>query len=656
MAEIKAFVGHSFTEGDDDIVRSFLSFFDTIKGMLAHFEWKHARVAEPKELAAKVLELSKDCNTFIAICTRKELVVSSTALQDSRLRPNSRIVAKSDLEWKTSDWIIQEIGLAIGRDMSVIILLEDGCRRPGGLQGDVEFIPFNRESPEKAQRQILEMLTSLHPDSVESTQTTRSAPKDSPEEEKGLDGAASEQKPRTDPDDSWDKDRFDEEIFLAIARKELERVEQINEAFLSSRISTGEEQKAEWAAMVESWQFIVGEGGQLAKLKRLAVEFPRNGKIQSHLGDVLQNLGEGRDAIEAYRIAAEVAENLDEKNGHLASIAFLEAKGGHRAEAYSYLDAIRQSDVPFSTEERLPNLMKRIGKEIGDDHLGIEAMEAISHSSPADYDNRFALAYAHSQQGNNDLALHHYLAIPTAQRSQIAWNNLGVALQEFRMPGKAVDAYSKAADKGETLAMSNLANKLMDAGFLKLAGEQVSNAISSEDPHRNVGEAFSRLNDIPDEENKTLEEALSNAKNKAEVYRASSQAIQKPNISDLGPLWQAPNCALTVSIDGLNFLAEGEYEVEQNALSAGLFGSQKSKTYQLRLSGSISGRRVYGTIERKPKNDSGLTGLGISDHEKKFLAIFSDDLQSAKVAEGINSRTPHFFDIKCVGSAECEEG
>ena len=655
MTEIKAFVGHSFTENDDDIVRSFLGFFDTIKDMLSHFEWRHARVAEPKELAAKVLELSKDCNTFIAICTRKELAVSSAALQDSMLRPNSKIVAKSDLEWKTSDWIIQEIGLAIGRDMSVIILLEDGCRRPGGLQGDVEFIPFNRESPEKAQRQILEMLTSLHPDSLQSPQTTRGAPEDSPEEGKDVDGASSEQKPRTDPDDSWDENRFDEEIFWAIARKESDRVETINEAFLSSRIATGEERKAEWTAKVECWRLIFGEGGRLATLKRLAAEHPRNGKIQSRLGDVLESLGEDRDAIKAYHTAAEVAENHDEKNGHLASIAFLEAKAGCNAEAYSHLDTIRQADAPFNSEERLPYIMKRIGKEIGDDHLRIEAMEAISHSSPDDYDNRFALAYAHSQQGNEDLALHHYLAIPIAQRSQTAWNNLGVAMQEFRMPGKAVDAYLRAAEKGETLAMSNLAYKLMSAGFLELAREHISNAINSQDPHRNVGEAFARLNDIPDEENKLLEEALNQAKSKADFYRLSSQAIQRPNIAGLGPAWEAPSCTLSVSLDGLKFSAEGEYEVEQNALSAGLLGGHKNKTYRLRLTGEISGHRVYGTVERRSKDGNGLAGLGLSDREKKFLAVFSADLESAKVAEDINSRTPSFFDMKLVGSSDSND-
>lgn len=47
--------------------------------------------------------------------------------------------------------------------MDVIILLEDGLRKPGGLQGDLEYIGFNRNEPSKSFNKILEMLTALTP-------------------------------------------------------------------------------------------------------------------------------------------------------------------------------------------------------------------------------------------------------------------------------------------------------------------------------------------------------------------------------------------------------------------------------------------------------------------------------------------------------------
>lgn len=80
MTSIKAFVGHSFTENDERTVASFLKVFDQLKGALPSFDWTHAKEAEPDELAKKVLRLISDCNTFIAICTRKEIAVRSDAL------------------------------------------------------------------------------------------------------------------------------------------------------------------------------------------------------------------------------------------------------------------------------------------------------------------------------------------------------------------------------------------------------------------------------------------------------------------------------------------------------------------------------------------------------------------------------------------------
>lgn len=43
MNQIKAFVGHSFAKEDEEVVRSFLDFFDSVKGMVIGFDWEHAK-------------------------------------------------------------------------------------------------------------------------------------------------------------------------------------------------------------------------------------------------------------------------------------------------------------------------------------------------------------------------------------------------------------------------------------------------------------------------------------------------------------------------------------------------------------------------------------------------------------------------------------
>ena len=60
MAHVRAFVGHSFTENDEQVVGKFLKFFDQIAKGNSEFSWVNAESAEPKQLAQKVLALSNE--------------------------------------------------------------------------------------------------------------------------------------------------------------------------------------------------------------------------------------------------------------------------------------------------------------------------------------------------------------------------------------------------------------------------------------------------------------------------------------------------------------------------------------------------------------------------------------------------------------------
>ena len=182
MNDIRAFVGHSFTEDDSAIVGSFLKYFDQISRSHPHFSWEHAKSAEPTLLAEKVISLLSDKNVFIGICTRKEYVIDPSSLKTAVFPRGFRNARTTDFESKTSDWIIQEIGLAKGKGLDLILLIESGLRRPGGLQGDVEYISFDRASPEKSFGKILEMITALSP-KIPSTVSTTSDMKSSPDEE-----------------------------------------------------------------------------------------------------------------------------------------------------------------------------------------------------------------------------------------------------------------------------------------------------------------------------------------------------------------------------------------------------------------------------------------------------------------------------------------
>ena len=129
MIEFRAFVGHSFTSGDAIVVRKFLDYLEQISGLLSEFSWVHAEPAEPRQLAEKVLSLLERRNLFIGICTNKECVIDIASQKRNRFRNTLKIDANR-LTCKTSDWIIQEIGVAIGRGLHLLLLVENGVRPP----------------------------------------------------------------------------------------------------------------------------------------------------------------------------------------------------------------------------------------------------------------------------------------------------------------------------------------------------------------------------------------------------------------------------------------------------------------------------------------------------------------------------------------------
>jgi len=230
MEPIKAFVGHSFIEEDEKIVRRFLDIFDTIKGLDLPFIWDHAEKAEPEILSNKVMQKMKDANTFIGICTNKERVLENKEFKKCWIS-NSHKFKDSDYKWKTSDWMLQEIGCAVGKEMKIILLIEEGLRKPDGLQGDLEYIEFERKNPEKIFKKFLEMLqVSIPKKEMEIKLEKEEQVK--PEDKQIIDD---EDEILTDTTieimNDWDKDEYDKALPKAIILKDHDKIRELIENF-----------------------------------------------------------------------------------------------------------------------------------------------------------------------------------------------------------------------------------------------------------------------------------------------------------------------------------------------------------------------------------------------------------------------------------------
>ncbi|CAN5678061.1 hypothetical protein BH09PLA1_BH09PLA1_24140 [soil metagenome] len=119
VREATAFVGHSFAEDDAEIVNQLKDFFTKLG-----VQCDSGKRPEPRPVAEKLLERIRNAELFIGIFTRRD------ALQDGT--------------FTTSPYTLEEKAAAIAEGKKLLLFVEDGVKDFGGLQGDYEYIRFQR--------------------------------------------------------------------------------------------------------------------------------------------------------------------------------------------------------------------------------------------------------------------------------------------------------------------------------------------------------------------------------------------------------------------------------------------------------------------------------------------------------------------------------
>ncbi len=116
-----AFVGHSFLPDDDEIVGKLTDFFSKLG-----VDCDSGKKAEAVGISEKVRFRIKESEFFIGIFTRREQT--------------------GDGKYTTSSWVIEEKSFALAQGKKVLIFLEKGVDDIGGMQGDLEYIRFDRDN------------------------------------------------------------------------------------------------------------------------------------------------------------------------------------------------------------------------------------------------------------------------------------------------------------------------------------------------------------------------------------------------------------------------------------------------------------------------------------------------------------------------------
>lgn len=647
MQPIRAFVAHSFAEADKPVVDAILEYLDTVSKLEPRFTWDHAKGPEPVEVDAKVLSLLSDKNLLIAICTGNERVIRPSALSKKFFLPNSLVGQVRDFEWKTSDWIIQEIGLAVGRSMKIIVLLEEGTRPPGALQGNIERIPFHRATPERCFDKLLGMIAALspHADGAQAAAATDEIPQTAENTKTNEKGDSSHY---LTPQPNWKIREYKLALMHYMHWRDEEQIKSISSHFLQTDEGQIETNKQEWTSALEYFRVVFDYGGNLTKVKQLAIEYPTNSKVVEYLARCYEHYEQHGEAANAYEAAAKIAGDSKAKILLLGNAALSHQKDGKKAKAVVLYDRSKKIlSEAGDGEKQVLEWEQKLAEHSKDSVIEITALERLLELDPADDDSRFALAYKYSQMGDDDLAVYHYLRIPAANRTPIAWNNLGVSLSGIGLPIKAISAYRESQTKGETLAMSNLAHKFLESGFLEEAKAMVDAALKIPDHHKNIDKALGTIETNQEEEGKRETASLEKSKLASAYYRQFGRSLAKPLATNISARWKSPNCELKMVVTGTTLVAIGSYERSSGIGLLGLagFSDPRQWRYCEEFRGEMRGRSIVGTVSRnregeKLKASSLLTAL---DDSLSVLMWISDADDKIHVLERKSNGEPQFY-------------
>jgi hypothetical protein len=127
------FVGHSFSPSDQIIIDPILNFLRGLGFVVVTGEKPKAdRISE------KIKTLIDRQYCFLGIFTCRDKIARRQ-------------------EWTTSSWVLDEKAFAVGKGKKLVLLKEIGVGSIGGIQGDYEYIEFDRQKLELLFISILEI-------------------------------------------------------------------------------------------------------------------------------------------------------------------------------------------------------------------------------------------------------------------------------------------------------------------------------------------------------------------------------------------------------------------------------------------------------------------------------------------------------------------
>ena len=302
-----------------------------------------------------------------------------------------------------------------------------------------------------------------------------------------------------------------------------------------------------------------------------------------------------------------------EKSSRISTYAGFLLISGQEEKAQKEL---KNGILSISDPPEQSNLYNALGKMLLKTHpseptIAFACFEKAIELQPGNTFLRFNFVYGNSNTIEQEIVFHHYKKHINIKPEPWALNNFGVSADNLGFKFTAISSYKIAAKKDYSLAMANLANTYIFAGFEEEAKNILSEAREKEDVHPNVNKLLGTIeNKMKVEEDKII---LNEAKADKLISwrRREAEAFIKPELTSV------PSQISYFQNDGSQLLLSTD--LNKGEITGVMTTAQEEWTFQ----GRIYGQVFKLTWETKPiKNEMGGAAL-LTSPLKRFSLLNS---------------------------------
>lgn len=586
-ARLSAFVGRSFLETDKDVWHEIRDMLESLTSL--GFSFEDAREAQNRPVSEKIKEGINRNDVYIGLLTCRYRINLSRKPKTILGKIKQFFADDASVRWTTSEWVIEEVGYALGRDRRVILMIEDGVNFPDSdLDADTEWIRFRRDNVKDCQTQLTQIISNLIANSLptQSLSSSTSGPADT----------AAAAVPEANNEEPKLYEQI-EKIVLHVRRGEEEQARKIEEEVINSE--KNERTRNLVRCYVARRKAEAGDVGSLEELKNLLASDPTNQTALHQLVGYYYDFGQLSVAAQTIQAHLEAFEPATKQRfrGQATEILIEDKK---YADAKQLIRALTEDTANASARVLGYVRLADLAKALNDADLESCALEEAAQLSPSDAALRFRLAYRYSEMNRNQLAAYHYKFL--SENDTAALNNLGAAYHALGIKGSEIDCYVKASEENP-LAVANLAHAYADRGFFLLAEQYGKQALNSaEDNKTAAARARAALDEVDNQRAKESEtiNGLSDVTKEERAFRSDyAIAYCETPLEPFQKTYSTRHGELKIVANGTRIDGIAEFHEPLGLIGAFLSGANKSSLQRIRrlqLVGELTGRSARFTL------------------------------------------------------------